>query len=205
MSALETLEQQLAESWRVMDEVRKRYDARRRELEEIARKMLQEEMGDEYQKVQEDYSRLSQACDNERKRIAVEKAEAVLPFPEGTILEKWNPPLYDWDSNRWRRTGRKGVFQIKRDSDDDGWRTAHKFSAGAQVVRVLVAGDKPGKRLENYYKRHWLKPGEVHPQAQKSPCPSCGKPRPADGLQSEVFRPGNVCPECGHVEPEKGD
>lgn len=32
------------------------------------------------------------------------------------------------------------------------------------------------------------------------PCPSCGKPRP-DAVSKATFRPGSVCPHCGHIEP----
>jgi hypothetical protein len=36
--------------------------------------------------------------------------------------------------------------------------------------------------------------------AMTAPCPGCGADRPG-AVSAATFRPGSVCPSCGHVEP----
>jgi len=184
------------------DEVRRRWDAREAELRAQARKTLDDELGAEFRARQDARGRADEAFRKERERVDVAAAQEKLPFPEGTVLVEWR-------SDRWghegafRRTGAKGVLQVKRSGDPrpDNQRY-DSIGNGALVVRYLTASGQPGKRCERYAKGLWKPVGEVHEKCRLAECPSCGKPRPADGAKREVFEPGSVCPNCGHVEPD---
>ena len=201
MSRLDDLARADAEAAAAFDEARKRWEAREAELRKEARARLEAELGAEFRAAQAARAATDRAYRAERERVDVEAALAGIPHPEGTVLVEWRPQSYNWEGRSFRRTGQKGVMQVKRSGDPhpDNQRY-ERIANGAVVVRHLTASGQPGKRCVRYAKGLWLPEGVVHERCLLRPCPSCGKDRPADGVGRDMFEPGHACPQCGHVE-----
>ena len=176
-----------------------RWEARKRELEEIARKQLEAEMGDEYRRLRNARSLAEAAWRKADEADRVATATEYLPMPEGMILVEWRQDFYNGNNgngNSYRKTGRKGMFQIARSGDPKPDNVRYeRLLPGAHVVRYLTANGNPGKKAVRYVKGLWIPEGQLHPKCKMLPCEVCGKDRPADGVGVK-FDPKSVCPNC---------
>ena len=182
-------------------EISQRWEARNRVLSRRVTEQLNEELGPEFRTKRDARARAEQELRTEQERVIVASAQEILPYPEGTELVEWMPAAYNWESRSFHKTGMKGVLQVKRSTDLRPDNKRYEIEVGAVVVRYLLTNGKPGKRCVRFARGIWLKDGEIHDKCRLLPCPSCNKDRPADGVRVK-FAPGNVCPNCGHIEPD---
>ena len=97
-------------------------------------------------------------------------------------------PISECDNCSWKGTPKIGLEDIPDLSqrlDEGGTVPSGECpKCGALCYEKKVKNKKPAQQTGILFR-----------------CPSCGKPRPGL-LVKGTFKPGSVCPSCGHMEPE---
>lgn len=150
--------------------MRLKWESRRRELEEQARKQLSAELGDEYKKVQAEKIRAHDEWQKELDRLNLEKAQENAPFATGTRMRKWTyRNRWTADQDSYIQSDVIGVFQVFRRGDEapqnQRW---SRPSCGDFIVRFLKKDGNPGSKFERYDSRTWIPEGQPHPENKRS-------------------------------------
>jgi len=120
-----------------------RWNERRLQLEAQMKKTLRNELGEELDRLKALHLEATKAVDLAEDEERLATAPDRLPYPEGTVLVEWSKRR-GWD--RLEPSGRAAV-QVFRLGDEQA-ATGRRARPGQIVLRRLLAGDKPGKRVE---------------------------------------------------------
>lgn len=171
---IETADQKIERLLKVVEEKRKfqyeiggRYSTRRSQLEAQYNKIISGIMVAEFGTTVQDSQQAANDADRAWRRAMDEKriaeANAKLPFPEGTILVKWEAPRWNAQSP-WTKSQERGIFQMFKEGDEypSNIKWA-RWAPGDFVVRLLKKDGSAGLKIERYgescgYK--WLPEGQ---------------------------------------------
>lgn len=164
---LSSLEVKKDEACERMNDVNRRINARRMELEKGVRDQLNAEFGIELAASKTSYFNARKEFDDALHARSIAHAQKEMPYPEGTILYKWEKRSsygpFELNPNK------KGVFQIFRKDDSFVGGVWKQPPVGSTVVRLLLKNGQPGKKVIRIFKTDtmWLPEGITHPQALK--------------------------------------
>ena len=157
------LTQQREEASKLTSDCENRYNKRLWALTDLARKQALDEFGAELAEVRLRRAVAQKAWQAEADRLAL--ANVQLPYPEGTVMVKWEYWRYD-HREKTRPTKERGVIQIFREGDRfrGKW---NKPSVGDVIVRDLLNNGKPGLSFVRWEATNgrWVPEGVQHPDA----------------------------------------
>lgn len=179
---LETIRAAYYQALKEKEQVSSKMRAREAQLKEEALRVIQVEFNDLYNMVTTKTATALRAMNEVEGEINRLDSLKNMPYPEGTILCRWQTVGF---SSLYRLTDIKAVIQVFKDGDAYAGKQACPPNIGDIVFRFLNKDGKLGKKLEICYKgssygtiistdhenwresitQYWLPEGVIHPKA----------------------------------------